>query len=224
MAVLVALEGIDGSGKGTQAARLVETARAAGLRAALFSFPRYDDNPFSRAIGDYLNGGLGSLDEVHPALASVLYAGDRLHAKPELLDAIAANDLVVCDRYVASNLAHQGGRLEGEARARLIAWVEEVEFGEFGLPRPDLVVLLDTSPSLARALVARKAARAYTSLAEDIHEEADEHLAATRAVYRELAARSGWEVVATADAEGELREVDEIAADVWRIVEPRLRR
>src|SRR5215831_6324813 len=150
---LLVIEGIDGAGKGTQAARLVETAGAHGLSATAFSFPLYDGNPFSRAIVDYLNGELGGLEDVHPALAALLYAGDRLHARPRLLAALAEHDLVVCDRYVASNLAHQGAKLEGGERERLLAWVDEIEFGEFALPRPDLVVLLDAPATLARELV-----------------------------------------------------------------------
>ncbi|HWX10300.1 MAG TPA: hypothetical protein VNY33_09995, partial [Gaiellaceae bacterium] len=164
MSLLLVFEGIDGSGKGTQAARLAETASARGYRVASFSFPLYDDNPFSRAIGAYLNGEYGSLDEVHPALSALLYACDRYHARPQLLAALEECDLVVCDRYVASNLAHQGSQLEGEDRERLLEWLAEVEYGEFALPRPGLVVLLDTPPTLARELVARKGARSYTSL------------------------------------------------------------
>jgi dTMP kinase len=215
-------EGIDGSGKGTQAARLVETAAARGHGVASFSFPLYDDNPFSRAIGRYLNGDLGRLEDVHPALSALLYACDRFHARPELVRAIETCDLVVCDRYVASNLAHQGSQLEGAAREELLAWLVEVEYGEFQLPKPGLVVLLDAHPKLARELVAKKGARSYTSLEADILESDEAHGDASREIYLELARRDGWHVVGTADENGAVRGVDEIAADVWAAVEPRL--
>ena len=156
MGLLLAIEGIDGAGKGTQAARLAETAAERGRRVASFSFPLYDDNPFSRAVADYLNGEFGTADEVHPELAALLYAGDRFHARPRIVSALQENDLVVCDRYVASNQAHQGGKLTGEARRRLLDWLEEVEYGEFALPRPQLVILLDAPVALARRLVGRK--------------------------------------------------------------------
>jgi dTMP kinase len=222
MGLLLALEGIDGSGKGTQAARLAEIATRAGYRVASFTFPRYDDNPFSVAIAAYLNGELGALDEVHPSLSALLYACDRLHARPELVGALAGNDLVVCDRYVASNLAHQGSRLEGAARTQLLEWIEAVEYGEFDLPRPDLVVLLDAPPDLARELVGRKGARGYTTLEADILESSSGHGDASRAIYRELAASGGWLVVDAAAADGTLRAVDEIAGEIWAAVEPRL--
>jgi dTMP kinase len=222
MGLLLALEGIDGSGKGTQAARLAEVAARAGYRVASFTFPLYDDNPFSVAIAAYLNGDLGGLDEVHPSLSALLYACDRLHARPELVAALADNDLVVCDRYVASNLAHQGSRIEGRARAQLLEWVEAVEYGEFALPRPDLVVLLDAPPELARELVGRKGARAYTTLEADILESSSGHADASRAIYRELAENGGWLVVDAVTGDGTLRSVDAIAGEIWAAVEPRL--
>jgi dTMP kinase len=218
----IVLEGIDGSGKGTQAGRLAETAVAAGRTVASFSFPLYDDNPFSRAIGQYLNGELGALDDVHPALSALLYACDRFHARPELERAIAERDLVVCDRYVGSNLAHQGSQLAGAERERLLEWLLEVEYGEFRLPKPDLVVLLDAHPKLARELVAKKGARSYTSLEADILESDEAHGDASREIYLELARRDDWHVVGTAREDGRVRGIDEIAADIWAAVEPRL--
>jgi dTMP kinase len=216
--LLLALEGIDGSGKGTQAAQLADRARAAGRSVATFSFPTYDGNPFAEAVAGYLNGDFGTADEVHPELAALLYAADRFHARPQLLAAIERHDLVICDRYVASNAAHQGAKLEGEERRRLLDWLDAVEYGEFGLPRPDIVVLLDTPVALARTLVGRKGAREYTTLEADIHEADASHTAATREVYLQLAERSGWRIVPTATADGDLRDVDEIADEIWALV------
>ena len=218
MGFLLALEGIDGSGKGTQAARLAERAREDGRSAAIFSFPTYDGNPFAVAIADYLNGAFGSADEVHPELAALLYAADRFHARARLVYALESHDLVICDRYVASNAAHQGAKLQGEERRRLLDWLDEVEYGEFGLPRPDLVVLLDTPPAVARTLVARKGARGYTTLEADIHEDDAAHSAATRDVYLELAQRGNWRIVPTARADGTPRDVDEISDEIWELV------
>ena len=223
MGALVAIEGIDGAGKGTQAARVAETATAAGFTVASFSFPLYDGNPFSRAVADYLNGEFGGADDVHPELAALLYAGDRFHARPQLVAALAESDLVVCDRYVASNAAHQGAKLTGEARTRLLDWLDEVEYGEFALPRPELVVLLDAPVALARELVGRKAERGYTTLEADIHEADAGHSGATREVYLELAARDNWRIVRAAGDDGEPRGLDEVAGEVWAAMEPLLR-
>jgi dTMP kinase len=217
VALLLEIEGIDGSGKGTQAALLAATASARGLRVATFSFPTYDGNPFSRAVADYLNGAFGGADEVHPELAGLLYACDRWHTRPQLVAALESSDLVVLDRYVGSNLGHQGSKLAGAERERLLDWLVEVEYGAFDLPRPNLVVLLDAPPVVARERVGRKEARAYTTLEADIHEADATHTAATREIYLELAARFGWRVLATGD-----RGVDDLAAEIWSMVEPLL--
>ena len=130
---------------------------------------------------------------------------------------------MVADLYVGSNAAHQGAKLDGDARAELLAWLEEVEYGEFALPRPDLVVLLDAPVALARQLVGRKAARNYTTLEADIHEADAEHSRATRDLYLELAARHAWRVVSTECDDGAPREVGEIGAEILHAVEPLLR-
>jgi dTMP kinase len=216
--LLLEIEGIDGSGKGTQAARLAERARSAGWTVGTFSFPTYDGNPFANAVADYLNGEFGTADQVHPELASLLYAADRFHAKPRIVEALATHDLVILDRYVASNAAHQGAKLQGDERRRLLDWLDAVEYGEFGLPRPDRIVLLDAPVALARILVGRKEARSYTALDADIHEADAAHTAATREVYLELAERGNWVVVSTAGDDGELRDVDEITDEIWEHV------
>jgi dTMP kinase len=219
---LLALEGIDGSGKGTQAARLAERARDEGRTVETISFPTYDGNPFAEAIAGYLNGEFGAADEVHPELAALLYAADRYHARPRLVRAIESHDLVICDRYVASNAAHQGAKLQGDDRRRLLDWLDDVEYGEFALPRPDLVVLLDTPVALARTLVGRKGARDYTTLEADIHEADLDHSSTTRDVYLELARRYGWRVVGTEGADGEPRDVAAVGDEIWHAVEPLL--
>jgi dTMP kinase len=211
--LLVAFEGIDGSGKGTQARLLADRARAFGLATETFSFPRYGANVFAEAVGRYLNGAWPGVPPEFPAL---LYAGDRLAARAELLQAVETADLVVLDRYVASNLAHQAANAEPDCRHELIAWISEVEFGVHALPRPDMTVLLELPVERARERVRRKEPRAYTKLAEDVLEGATDHLAAAAAVYSGLAGREwGWVRV---DAE---REAAVVAADVWRLVEER---
>src|SRR5258706_13130245 len=109
--MLVAIEGIDGAGKNTQSGLLRDRAHAAGIRTTVFSFPRYGTNSFSDAIARYLNGEFGDVMEVAPYLAGALYAGDRFAAREDLLGATCTYDLVICDRYVHSNLAHQAAKL-----------------------------------------------------------------------------------------------------------------
>ncbi len=222
--MLIAIEGIDGSGKGTQAARLSERLRSAGAAVELLSFPRYEATRFGKAIGDFLNGRFGSLAEVHPMLASLLYAGDRFESREVLEHAMKACDVVVLDRYVASNIAHQGAKLKGAERGELREWVETIEYRIFDLPRPDLVLLLDLPAAEAQNLIAQKAARSYTEKKADLHEADGSYLAAVREVYRELAVdQPRWHIVPCI-TEGTLRTIDDIGNEIFEIVQNTRRR
>jgi dTMP kinase len=216
---LIAVEGIDGSGKGTQSRILVERFRQSGRKVALISFPRYDETFFGGLIGSFLNGEYGTLDQVHPTLVSLLFAGDRFESRPMLEEALATCDVVVLDRYVASNVAHQGAKLSGADRETLCRSIEHVEYDLYRMPRPDRVILLDLQVSEAQSLVSKKAKRNYTNRAADIQEADGDYLERVRQLYLELAGRElNWSVVECAGTNG-LRSVDEIAQDIWQVVD-----
>ena len=218
MATLIAIEGIDGAGKGTQANRLVASLRDMGLKADSLQFPRYGATTFGSAIGDFLNGRFGSLNEVHPQLAAVLYAGDRYESRSLLLKMMDDNDVVVLDRFVGSNLAHQSAKLDGDARTALIKWIEKIEFEVFGLPRPQLNILIDMSSQMSRELVARKAARDYTTQEADLQESDLPYLEKVRRCYLALAhSRLDWRTVHGLRDDGSLRTIDDVAAEILTI-------
>jgi dTMP kinase len=211
---LIAIEGIDGSGKGTQAAKLVDTLRAGGKRVELISFPRYRDTFFGERIGDFLNGRFGGLADVHPFLAATLFAGDRLESKALLQQSLAQNDVVVLDRYVASNIAHQAAKRTGPERRQLVEWIERLEFAVNELPRPRQVVLLDLPAIEAQRLIARKAARHYTEKAADLQEADAAYLEEVRKVYLQLAAGNReWRVIPVFSG-GALRSIDDVAETI----------
>ena len=212
---LIAIEGIDGAGKGTQAKRLYERLVASGRRVALFSFPRYAETNFGRYIGEYLNGGFGALDHVHPFFASLLFAGDRFESRDKLLAALRENDVVLCDRYIGSNAAHQGARVPEVDRDAFLARIETVEYSVFRLPPADLTILLDLSVVTAKRQISTKAPRVYTEQSEDLHESDGGYLGAVRDTYRSIAARSEhWQVIDCEDR-GAVRTIEDIADDVW---------
>ncbi len=214
---LIAIEGIDGSGKGTQAALLRDALVGRGLKTALISFPRYRDTFFGARIGDFLNGRFGSLSEVHPFLAATLFAGDRLESRPMLLEAIATQDVVVLDRYVASNVAHQAAKREGDERRTLTEWIQNLEYDVNQLPQPDLAVLLDLPAATAQRLIARKNARSYTDRAVDLQEADAQYLEKVRKVYLDLAGNGdGWRVIEV-ERGGAIRPVNEIAAELLEL-------
>lgn len=219
--MLIAIEGIDGSGKGTQAKRLLDRLLAAHVSATLVSFPRYSQTHFGRTIGRFLNGEFGALDVVDPHLAATLYASDRLESKSFLIEQTQKFEVVVCDRYVASNTAHQGAKRSGTARRALQDWIATMEYGVFALPRADLTILLDLSAESAQTLIAKKAQRDYTDKKVDIQEADVGYLRAVRDVYLDVAGtEANWERVPV-EVAGEIRSIDAVSDDIWRIVNAR---
>eukprot|EP00913_Durusdinium_trenchii_P023412 g21990.t1 len=212
--MLVAIEGIDGSGKGTQAARLRDGLVASGLSCRLISFPRYDATLFGRAVGDFLNGRFGTLDQVDPHLAALLYAGDRFESRDVIIAAAEESDVVVFDRFVASNIAHQGAKVAPEQRQETADWIANIEYGIYGLPRADLTILLDLPAEHATELIARKSARNYTDLKADLQEADSAYLAAVRDCYLKLSeTEPHWQRIDVV-RDTELRTIDDIAAEI----------
>ena len=223
MATLIAIEGIDGSGKGTQAGRLVSSLRDMGLKVDTLQFPRYSATTFGSAIGDFLNGRFGTLNEVHPQLAAVLYAGDRYESRSLLIRMMEENDIIVLDRFVGSNLAHQSAKLEDEARIALIEWIEKIEFEVFALPRPTLTILIDMSSQMSRELVSRKAARDYTTQEADLQESDLPYLEKVRRCYLALShSRIDWQTVHGLNDDGKLKSIDEVGHEILTVVKQHL--
>ena len=168
MSFLLAIEGADGAGKATASALVVEQLRAAGRTADVVSFPRYTETVGGWALGAMLAGTLPR--GTSPKAAAVLYALDRMESREHLLATMAANDVVVFDRYIASNIAYQAAQVPaGEADA-MMAWIADLETGSFALPKPDLSVYLDTPADIARGLILKKRKRSYTDDAFDAYE------------------------------------------------------
>ena len=148
----------------------------------------------------------------------MLYAADRFESKSVLTDALQQSDFVICDRYVPSNLAHQGAKLDGPAREELLRTIERIEFDVFALPRPTRVVLLDVPVEIAQRNIAAKQARSYTDKAADLQEADAVYLQKVRDVYLELAASEpNWIRIESVRA-AEQRSVADIAADIFDCV------
>lgn len=221
----VAIEGIDGAGKRTQATLLKERIGRTGLRAEVVSFPRYGETVFARSIADYLNGRFGQLRDIDPHLAALLYAGDRAESREMLLRASDAADVLILDRYVASNLAYQAARLPAADRWPFIEWLAEIEHVANRLPKADCTLLLDVPLRTAARLVLHKDPRDYTTAAADLHEQDQAYLAQCGEVYALLAERqflSDWSVIACATTGGQMLDPETIHAAIWQAVAPAL--
>jgi dTMP kinase len=219
---IIALEGIDGSGKGTQLDLLATALEARKLPTYRISFPRYGSF-YGKLVGRYLNGEFGTLDAVDPHLSALLYAGDRLEAKPEMEAALAAGKILLADRYIGSNMAHQSARVAPEKREEFIVWLKHLEYVLYGLPAEDLVIYLRVPFEEAHRLVGQKAARDYTKLKRDIQEADIKHLEQTGTMYDHLATGANWVRVNCMDESSrKLRTQEEIHLSVMQYVESQI--
>jgi dTMP kinase len=220
-AKLVAIEGIDGAGKRTQIDMLSRALARMRLRHVRFSFPRYESF-FGGMVGRFLNGEFGPLDQVSPYFSALLFAGDRLEARPELEKVLRSGALLIADRYIASNLAHQTARCDPARRDEFLVWLRHVEYQVYGLPAEDVVIYLRLPASVAQELIGRKSARNYTKLQKDIQEANLAHLEQAARVYDRLARASNWVTVECVDASGRVRPPGDIHADVMKALQKKL--
>ena len=240
--MLVAIEGIDGSGKGTQAQMLLERARGMGFNAALLSFPRYQVTQSSKWIAEYLKGDFGELDEVPPLFAGMMFALDRFESKSQIMHSLNEHGLVIMDRYIASNLAYQGARVAYDKRTKFVNRLLKLEYEIYGLPKPELTLFLDMPVAFSEHLISERGTRTYTKddrilwdVAEqfgkppgryDIHEENTEYLHAVHQMYYQLVRSNDMyphEVINCQNKDGRLRSREDIAREVWSAVEEKLK-
>jgi dTMP kinase len=220
---LIAIEGIDGSGKRTQLDLLGNQLIAGGSRVYTTGFPQYD-SWFGKMVGQFLNGDFGPLEAVDPHFSALLYANDRLEAKPKILAALNEGKIVLIDRYIGSNLAHQTARAPVDKRAEFRRWIEHLEYAIYDLPREDLVLYLRVPPAEAQKLVEQKSQRSYTHAKQDLQEASLRHLQDAAAMYDELARNAPWVTIECFDsANHTMRPVKDIAQEILAAVEPLLR-
>ena len=216
---LIAIEGIDGSGKRTQVDLLTLTLKARGHSVYATGFPQYD-SWFGKMVGKFLNGELGSLESVDPHFTTLLYAGDRFEAKHKLTAALGNGQIVLVDRYIGSNLAHQTARVPPAMRSEFLEWIEHLEYSIYGLPRESLILYLRVPPQEAQRLVERKSVRSYTSAPKDLLEASLRHLEDAAEMYDSLSRRASWATIQCFDAAlNTMREPEEIANDVLAAIE-----
>jgi dTMP kinase len=215
----IVLEGIDGSGKRTQLDLLAQAFVSRGVPFTQISFPRYDGF-FGKMAGRYLNGDFGALGKVDAHFSALLYAGDRFEAKPRIESDLASGLTVLADRYVGSNLAHQGARVPREKRAEFLQWLKQLEYQVYALPLEDLVIYLHVPPADAHRLVGEKGARGYTKLRRDIQESNLAHLEAASEVYDQLACEPNWRKIECYDTTAStLRTQEKIHQDILSAIE-----
>lgn len=183
----IAIEGGDGSGKATQAKLLIEYLRSKNYDVYEADFPRYGEKS-AYYVERYLNGDYGAADEVPADLGVLPYALDRFAAKKEIEAHLSKpNSIVVSNRYMGSNLAHQGAKISDTADRKLFyERTLHTEYDILGIPRPDFSIVLLVKTAIAQQNVDKKDTRGYTSLQRDIHEADASHLDNAKRNYEEL--------------------------------------
>jgi dTMP kinase len=217
--VLIVIEGIDGSGKGTQAKALTDRLIGEGRKVMLFQFPQYADSFFGHEVGRYLNGDFGTIETVPVKFASLLYSLDRFEARDKIISLLEDGYDVICDRYTGSNLAHQLARVPESEKQELLKWILHVEQEILKIPKPDVVIFLDIEVKISQALVSKKTKRNYTEKTHDLHEASQGHLEDALLNFRKLAAISNWKKVNCLNEDGTIKSPSLISQEIFANVD-----
>lgn len=193
MSRLIVIEGTDCSGKETQSKLLVEKLNDMGYKAIRLTFPNYS-SPTGRIVGGpYL--GKEEISEcwfpegavnVDSKVASLLFAADRKYNLPMLQKYLDDGYFIICDRYVTSNMAHQGSKIKDDnERYDMYQWIDKLEFWLLGLPKPDKTIFLHVPYEYAFELKKNR-------ISLDQHELSEEHLRNSEMAYVELSEMYNW--------------------------------
>jgi dTMP kinase len=222
--LFIAIDGTDGSGKTTQVQRLVERIRETGRPVEVLDFPRYG-NPGACFVEKYLRGEYGSPEEVGAKRASMFFALDRYDDAPRIRELLDAGTVIITNRYVSANKGHQTSHLRTrEERREFLKWLNELEYGIFGIPVPDLTLLLHVPAEIGLKLAEERdkdgvKAGGSTDILQQIG-----HLKKAEEAYLlipELDEVEHWRVVECAE-NGSILPIEAIHERIWVLVAPML--
>ncbi len=222
MGILIAIDGVDASGKQTQSQLVFDKLIKQGKKARLVSFPDYSSDS-SALVRMYLNGEFGSdPSDVNAYAASTFFAADRFASYRRDWKKDYENGVVmIADRYVQSNMIHQASKLPASEKEKFIDWLYELEYGIYALPKPDVTIFLDMPPEKARELMAERENKFTRSADKDIHERNSEYLLKSyeNAVF--IAQKLGWTRISCVK-DGKLRSVEDINDEIMKTAAPLL--
>jgi dTMP kinase len=168
---LIVIEGGDGSGKTTQAKLLTASLQNQKIPVKYVDFPQYQTF-YGQIVARFLRGEFGNIKEVSSYLASLPYALDRLSVKAEMEEFLEKGGYIITNRYVASNMAHQGAKISDQKeKDEYLSWVEKLEYEVNKVPKEDIVVYLYVPWQKAVELTKKKGGPHLTKSVVDIHEE-----------------------------------------------------
>ena len=209
---LIVIEGLDGSGKATQAVRLAAALQERGLSVREISFPNYDSDS-SALVKMYLAGCFGrEPGDVNAYAASAFYAVDRYAGmKQDWGSYYDAGGILIADRYTTSNAVHQCCKLDRREWDTYLDWLAEFEYRKLGLPEPDRVFYLRLQLEESQQLMT---GRYHGNEQEkDIHERNTAYLRKAREAAEYCALKYSWQVI-DCMYEGVLRSIEEIGEEL----------
>lgn len=213
--IIISIEGTDGSGKHTQQQLLSEDLKTLGYTVFNQSFPNYDSNS-SLPVKMYLAGEFGKDSNCLDAYqASTLYAVDRLCTyKKDVKSHYENGEIILFDRYVQSNFIHQCSKISDESeKNKYLAWIEDLEYGKFELPKPDLTFFIEMP--VENSLELAKARGKYkTGDSTDILEEDMIYMQTAYKNGLSLAKKFGWQIIHCIDKDGKLKHIEDIHAEI----------
>ncbi len=211
----IVLEGLDGSGKGTQTELLRGYLESVGKRVRVIDFPAYG-TPGASLVELYLNGGLGAHpDDTNAYAASMFFAADRYvsYVNDWKKDYDDPDTYVIANRYTTANAYHQISKLPEADWDAFLDWLWDFEFSRIGLPVPDRVLLLDMPDTVSDAMVRRRSDETGAKL--DIHEQDTAYLRRCREAAHYVAGKCAWTVIPCAgEGDAEPRSREEIAEKI----------
>lgn len=216
---LIVIEGTDCSGKETQSNLLIEKLKKENLRIEKFSFPNYN-SPTGRIIGgpylgkSYICEGWfkEGAPNVDPKVSALYYAADRLYNIDKIKFLLENGVNVILDRYVLSNMAHQGGKIENEQeRAKMYEWLETLEFNLLNLPKPDIGVFLHMPFECSLTLKKNREEEL------DQNEQDKNHLINAEKAYIEIAKKYNFYTI-ECNEKDRIKSIEEINEDLYNHV------
>ena len=217
--IYLVIEGIDGAGKETQTRLLKEYLKSLGKNVITQSFPNYGTDG-CKPVQMYLDGKLSkTANEVNAYQSSVLFAVDRFCTMTQLIKNITKDSVVVFDRYVSSNMLHQGGKIHNdEDLEKYLKWLENFEFEVMKIPRPDKIFFLSVPPEISMELIKqRKGLKSQTE--KDIQESDVNHLKNAYNTGMKISKMFGWEIIDCVDKEKkQMRTKEDISKEIQQKV------
>lgn len=213
---LIVIEGLDGSGKATQAKLLTSALAEKGENVKAITFPDYE-NDSSALVRMYLKGEFGSKpDDVNAYAASAFYAVDRYASyKKNWGELYEQGGIIVADRYATSNGIHQCSKLDESLWDEYLQWLDDFEYKKLGIPAPDTVIYLKADTAVSQKLMTGRYNGDESK--KDIHEGDIEYLKRSQKAAVYCADKLGWKTVECVK-DGKMRSIDDIHAEIMTLV------